>query len=129
MHYVAASDINIIHDQIIREIGGSSGLREAELLKSIALKPQASFGGRDLYIDLASKAAALFEALCNYHVFVDGNKRTAALVLYRYLCINGQDLTATNKQLEQYTLSVASSQPDLAEVAAWIKAHSREVSS
>ena len=125
MRYVSAQDIAAIHDQMIQATSGSLGIREPELLESIALKPQAGFGGQDLYPDLASKAAALYEALCNYHVFIDGNKRTAVLALDRYLSLNGHQLTATNDQIERYTLAVASGHPDLAEVAAWIKAHSR----
>ena len=127
MRYLTADDIQLIHDQIVTEIGGSLGVREPELLASIAVKPQAGFGGEELYPDLYTKAAALYEALCNYHVFVDGNKRTAAISLYRFLVINGHDLTASNSELERYTLAVATSHPDLADAAAWIKKHAKPV--
>ena len=128
MLYLAADEIQYIHDQIVAEIGGSLGIREPELLASIAVKPQASFGGEELYADIYIKAAALYEALCNYHVFVDGNKRTAAISLYRFLVINGHDLTVSNSELERYTLAVATSHPDLADVAAWVKKHAKPVS-
>jgi death on curing protein len=127
MRYVTINDIQYIHDQIVGEIGGSLGVREPELLASIVAKPQASFGGEELYADLYAKAAALYEALCNYRVFVDGNKRTAALTLYRFLVVNGYDLTASNDELERYTLAMATSHPDLAEVAKWVKKHSKPV--
>ena len=38
---------------------GSSGLRDRGALESAVAQPEASFGGEDLYPDLASKAAAL----------------------------------------------------------------------
>jgi len=127
MRYLASQDILAIHEQMIAELGGASGVRESELLSSIAEKPQASFGGQDLYPDIYAKAASLYEALCNYHVFVDGNKRTAALALYRFLFINDIDLTSTNNELERYTLSLANSHPDLADVAAWIQTNSQSL--
>ncbi len=124
MRHLETTDIAAIHDQIIEATGGSLGVREPELLKSIAQKPKASFGGQDLYPNIFAKAAALYEALCNYHVFLDGNKRTAVVSMYRFLVINGYDLTATNQELEEYTLNLATSHPDLAEVAGWIQRHS-----
>ena len=127
MRYLASQDILAIHEQMIAELGGASGVRESELLSSIAEKPQASFGGQDLYPDIYAKAASLYEALCNYHVFVDGNKRTAALALYRFLFINDIDLTSTNNELERYTLSLANSHPDLADVAALVQTNSQSL--
>jgi death on curing protein len=125
MRHLEAAEITAMHDQIVEATGGSLGVREPELLESIAQKPKATFDGQDLYPDLFAKAAALYEGLCNYHVFLDGNKRTAAISMYRFLVINDYDLTATNQELEDYTLGLAMSHPDLAEVAKWIQQHSR----
>lgn len=129
MQYLTASDIVFIHDQIIEETGGSLGIREHDLLLSIVEKPQASFGGEELYCGVFDKAAVLYEALCNYRVFIDGNKRTAALVMYRFLAINGYNLTASNKEFEDYTLFIAIHNPDLADIAVWVKEHSRRTRS
>lgn len=126
MQYPAADDIVFIHDEIVKQTGGSLGVREPGLLASIANKPQTSFGGTELYPDVFTKAASAYEALCNYHVFIDGNKRTSAIVAYRFLAINGYELTATNKELEDYTVFVATKKPDIEAVAAWLKKHSRK---
>ncbi len=61
MKYVNADAIVLIHDTIIKEIGGSLGIREPGMLVSIAEKPKTSFGGEELYPDICSKAAALYE--------------------------------------------------------------------
>jgi death on curing protein len=116
-------DIIRIHDRIIEETGGSLGLREPGLLAAVAEKPHASFGGEDLYPALADKAAAIFEALCNYRVFVDGNKRTAIACLEYFLHLNGQQLNASMAKREQFTLRIATTHPDLADVARWIQQH------
>lgn len=127
MKFIDITEIVLIHDQIIEKIGGSSGLREPGLLAAISEKPHASFGGEDLYPSLFEKAAAIFEALCNYHVFVDGNKRTAITVLEYFLHINGYVLSVSNLAKEEFTLKVAMKKFDLAEVAKWIKEHSKKV--
>jgi death-on-curing protein len=121
VRYLEAADITAMHDQIVMATGGSLGIREPELLESITAKPQASFGGQDLYSTVFAKAAALYEALCNYHVYVDGNKRTSAITMYRFLVINGYDLTASNEELVAFTLEMANSHPDLTGVANWIQ--------
>jgi death-on-curing protein len=126
MHYLEAAEITAIHDQIIDATGGSLGIRESELLESIATKPQASFAGHELYPNLFAKAAALYEALCNYHVFIYGNKRTSAIAMYRFVAINGYEFVATNQELEIYTLSIANSHPDLASVAMWVEKHAKK---
>ena len=125
MKYLSVQEIVIIHDEIIAATGGSLGLREPNLLESASSKPQASFGGEDLYPDLFIKAAVLYESLCNYHVFIDGNKRTSAISMYRFLNLNGYDLTATNNELEHYTHSIAVNKPDIADIAIWINEHSK----
>lgn len=127
MNYVSANDIVVIHDAIVTAIGGSTGIREPGMLASVAEKPKTTFGNEELYPDIFTKAATIYEGLCNYHVFIDGNKRTAALVMYRFLTINGYELTATNKQLEDYTLFVATNNPDIIETANWINKHSTKV--
>lgn len=127
MNYIDADDIVSIHDEVVAQVGGSFGVREPGLLISIAEKAKTSLGGQQLYPNVFTKSAAVYEALCNYHVFVDGNKRTAALTMYRFLAINGYKLTATNKQLEKYTLFIVTKNPDIIEVAAWIEKHAKKV--
>jgi death on curing protein len=75
MRYVSLQEIISLHSLLIAQSGGSSGLRDRGTLESAVAQPEASFGGQDLYPDLASKAAALGHALTQNHPFVDGNKR------------------------------------------------------
>lgn len=124
--YVSKKEIVAIHDAIVEATGGSLGLREPGMLAAVAEKPMAGFGDHDLYPSLYDKAAALFEAICNYHVFVDGNKRTAIAVLEYFLNRNGYSLDATKDEKEKFTLSIATSNPDLADVAKWIEKHSKK---
>ena len=126
MKPLSVRDILRIHDMVVQATGGSLGLREPGLLEAIVEKPQASFGGEDLYPSVIDKAAALFESLCNYHVFVDGNKRTAITTLEYFLHLNGLQLSADAKTKEDFTLNTATSHPDLSIMADWIKSNSHE---
>ena len=127
MRYLSAEEILVLHSLVIEQYGGSHGVREIELLKSVAHKPQSTFGGSDLYPALWDKAATLCEALVNYHVFVDGNKRTALIAAARFLAINGHEFTATNSQAEKVIYDVAEKKIDSTKLAVWLKKHSRKL--
>lgn len=51
--------ILLIHDQIIAETGGASGLRDEGMLDSALNAPFQSFGGEDMYPSLQKKPARL----------------------------------------------------------------------
>ncbi len=79
MRYLSAEQVLFIHARVIDETGGAHDVRDIGLLQSAVARPKATFGGKDLYADVLSKAAALVESLARNHPFVDGNKRTAII--------------------------------------------------
>lgn len=125
MNYLTTEQVLFLHARLIEETGGSHGVRDVALLESAVARPRATFGGEDLYPDLFSKAAALMDSLIRNHPFIDGNKRTGIAAAALFLRQNGRHLTATNPELESFTLHVAESRPDISEIAAWLEAHSR----
>ena len=50
--YLTLPQILFLHARLIDETGGSHGLRDLGLLESASARPQATFGGNDLYPDL-----------------------------------------------------------------------------
>lgn len=126
MQYLSLEELEAINEIVVEESGGSIGIREPGLLASISHKPQAGFGEEELYPDIFTKAAVLYEAIVNYHVFVDGNKRTGFAAAARFLDLNGYELHVTNKEIETYTVSIAVENPDIKDVAVWLKKHSRK---
>ena len=127
MRYLTAEGILILHALVVDETGGSHGVRETELLQSIAHKPQSQFGGKDLYPDIFTKAAVLLEAIANYHVFVDGNKRTSFIATARFLSLNGFEVTMSNHDVEEKVLAVATKHMNLEQIAAWLKKNSKKL--
>lgn len=124
MHYVAAEEILAIHSEIIDATGGSHGVRDPHLLASIAEKPKGGFSEKELYKGVFLKASVYLESVANYHVFIDGNKRTAVAVAARFLHMNGYELDASNEDLEDLVLRVATKKTDHDAVALWLKKNS-----
>ncbi|OHA15621.1 MAG: hypothetical protein A3G52_04025 [Candidatus Taylorbacteria bacterium RIFCSPLOWO2_12_FULL_43_20] len=124
MHYITEEDILVIHARIIDQTGGSHGVRDVGLLKSITHKPKTMFGNKELYVGLFTKTAVLFEAIVNYHVFVDGNKRTAIAAASRFLYINGYELSTSNKKMVDFVLDTATKKILVEQIAKWFKSNS-----
>ena len=101
-----------IHTEAIAQFGGSDGVREMALLESAVAAPQATFGGRSPYKDLAEVAAAYLFYLCRNHPFVDGNKRAALGACLVFLRLNGIEPKADGPEWENITLAVAASAID-----------------
>lgn len=80
-----------------------------------------TFGGEDLYSDLASKAGALIHSLVMNHPYVDGNKRVGAHAAILFLLVNGHRLDALPKEVEDITLTIARGQIDAEALAIWFR--------
>ncbi len=122
MNYLTTDDVIQIHDRIVQHYGGAStALRDFGMLDSACAVPQQAVFGTELYPTLHEKAGILFFLLIQNHPFVDGNKRTAVACLERFLEMNGYRLDATDDELFDLTVSVATAQTPKEEVAPWIE--------
>ena len=67
-----------IHDEQLREHGGAAGLRDESALDSALARPRnaAAYGEPDIF----ALAAAYAFGIARNHPFVDGNKRSSAVV-------------------------------------------------
>jgi death-on-curing protein len=101
-----------IHTEAIRRFGGADGVRELALLESAVAAPQASFGGRSPYRDMAEVAAAYLFYLCKNHPFIDGNKRAALGACLVFLRLNGIEPKPDGPAWEELTMAVAASAID-----------------
>ena len=100
-------------------------MRDQGLLESAIYRPQASFGGEDLYPDLFSKTAALGHSIIKNHPFVDGNKRTGFEVMRLMLRLNGYDIRASVDTKFNFVLAIAEGKIKEQAIADWLKKHSR----
>lgn len=114
--------LEAIHFDLIREHGGTAGIRDETLLESALARPcqKFSYGRR---VDLPGLAAAYGYGLSRNHPFVDGNKRVSLMAIYAFLFINGLELTATESQAVDIMTGVASGSVDEAALAHWIRSN------
>ena len=86
-------------------------------------QPEATFGGEELYPDLASKAAALGHSLIQNHPFVDGNKRIGHCAMEVFLLLNGHEIDASVDEQEKIIIDVASGKVSRIELSEWLREH------
>ncbi len=121
MKYLTAEQVLFIHARLIAETGGEHGVLNLGLLQSAVARPQASFDSQDLYPDLFAKAAALLQSLIGNDAFVDGNKRTAITAAGLFLRVNGDQLTASNQELVDFTLQCAQGLMSFEQMKTWLQ--------
>jgi len=109
------------HAEQLAEHGGGEGVRDMRLLESAMARPQnlASYGEPDA----AELAAAYAFGIAPNHPFVDGNKRTAAVVSETFLILNGRSLAASDAELVVAFLALAAGELSEEEMADWFTDH------
>jgi len=110
-----------IHHILIDQFGGSKGIREIGLLESAIHRPYATFENQELYPSPCEKAAAILESILINHPFVDGNKRTAYVLMKLILLENGMTIDAS--QDDKYNMVIAASTGNMRfdEIRNWIQ--------
>src|SRR3990167_10751279 len=125
--FVDIVEVYTLHEAILKQSKGKSGVRDFSLLHSAVERPKATFGGKSLYPTLFTKAAALLQSLCLNHAFTDGNKRSAWLATKRFLYVNGYRLKAKKTEAVDFMVWVDNQKPPLKNIATWIKKHSLKI--
>lgn len=123
MKKLTKKQILMLHSELIRETGGSDGLRDEGLLDSALSAPFQGFGEIDNFPSLQQKGARLgYGLICN-HAFVDGNKRIGAHAMLLFLALNGIELEYTQEELSDMVLNVASGALQFEDMLQWIIKH------
>lgn len=112
-----------IHDRQLAEHGGSSGVRDDNLLESALARPQQVYAYGDPAPDLADLAASLAYGLARNHPFVDGNKRTAYVVCRTFLALNDAELVAEAEEKYLMILALAEGKLKVEDFAVWLRRH------
>ncbi len=110
-----------IHAEQIAEHGGGEGVRDIGLMESALARPQqlARYGEPDI----AALAAAYAFGIARNHPFVDGNRRTAAVVAETFLALNGHTLDATDAEMVVAFEALAAGDLTEAELIDWFRHH------
>ncbi len=117
-----------VHLRQLAEHGGGEGVRDKGLLQSALSRAQNLLAYGDPLPDLASLAAAYAYGIARNHPFVDGNKRTALIVVRLFLLLNGMNLVANQEEKYSTFLALAAGELSEEDLAHWVRAHLDSVS-
>ncbi len=108
-----------LHDRLVAEFGGASGIRDIGRLDAAVDRPRQAFGyGMS---DLADLAASYAAALVLGHPFIDGNKRIGFVAAATFLELNGQRFGASEAEAVVSTLGLAAGDVSEKEYADWLR--------
>jgi death on curing protein len=120
--WLTGADVLAIHDQLIAEHGGADGIHDdVTLLESALARPRQLFAYGKAEPDIAALAAAYAFGIAKNHAFVDGNKRTSAVVTEAFLRLNGLGLTATDIEIVQTWSDLGAGLVTEPELIAWLR--------
>jgi death-on-curing protein len=121
IRYLSLSEILDLHQRIRAISGGAEGIRDLGALESAIAQPRATFGARDLYPGVLTKAAALCYFLVLNHPFVDGNKRVGHAAMETMLILNGFEIAAGVEEQERTILDLAAGKLSRENFTDWLK--------
>jgi death-on-curing protein len=112
-----------IHQEQLSEHGGLSGVRDAGLLLSALHRPRNLWGYSRETADLAALSAAYAAGIARNHPFIDGKKRTAAVVCEAFIELNGGILDGSDDDWYSTMVQLASGGISEEELVEWIDNH------
>ena len=113
-----------IHADQVRQHGGNSGLRDRNLLESALSRAQNRWHYEPT-TDTHSLAAAYGFGIAKNHPFIDGNKRTAFMAMFVFLGLNGFLLVASETEVVELMVDVASGKLGEEALGDWLRDHSQ----
>ncbi len=124
MTKLSNEQILTLHSMIIKQSGGSDGVRDNGLLDMALHAPFQTFENTELYPSIQSKAARLCFSIISNHPFIDGNKRIGILAMLVFLDVNQVMIQCSNQEIIELGLGVASGNFNTEFIIDWIIAHS-----
>lgn len=118
---IEISEVEKIHDILIERFGGAKGIRDKGILESAISRPFQTFDAKDLYPDPVDKAAAIFESIVSNHPFVDGNKRTAYVLMRLILKRNQLDIEVDQDTKYDFVIKAAKEELTFEKIKSWVR--------
>ena len=123
MKKLSKEQILMLHSQLIEQTGGTTGVRDFNLLESAIETPFQAFGGEELYPTIQMKGTRLGYGLIKNHCMLDGNKRIGTHTMLVFFALNGITLCYTQKELYEIILAVAEGSLGYEAMFKWVSEH------
>lgn len=124
---ISKQEIIQLHERLNQQFWGASGLRDMAALEAALARPLATFGGEELYASPLEKIAALTDSLVKNHPFLEGNMRTAYVLMRVLLLESSLNLEAPEEERHNFMLDIATSRADYEQIVKWLKQHTYTV--
>ncbi|MCC5024852.1 MAG: type II toxin-antitoxin system death-on-curing family toxin [Candidatus Synoicihabitans palmerolidicus] len=112
-----------LHDLLLADYGGLTGVRDDTMLESALAKPRQLFAyGQPTLPELGASYVA---GVVKNHPFLDGNKRTDFMLGVALLECNGLVFFGSEVEATLRTLGLAAGELSEADYAAWLAKNSR----
>jgi death-on-curing protein len=123
--WILRDTVLALHEELLAEFGGSSGIRDEGLLASALARPENLLAyGKPSLFDLAASYAF---GLVKNHAFIDGNKRIGFVTAALFLELNRYRLQASEADATIRTLALAAGAMTEADYAVWLEANSKKI--
>ena len=120
--WISEEIVRVIHQDQIQQHGGRLGIRDENILSASLARP------RHLFVynqpDLFDLAAAYGYGLVKNHPFIDGNKRTAFVIMTTFLLVNGYLLDVPEMEVVEMIERLATDQQTQNTLAQWLRENS-----
>jgi death-on-curing protein len=113
-----------LHGRMLKQTGGSQGIRDQRLLEQALQEPRKTIAGQQVSSSILEKGAALSYSILLNRPFFDGNKRMAHCALVTFLKMNGMDIVAHITEQEKVIRALAAGMMDPKHFVAWLRQNS-----
>ncbi len=122
MHYkLTLADAVMAHDQALT-FGGRDGISSLHLIESAIARPYSGY-----HRPISKKAAAVLHSMVGNHGFIDGNKRTAWLLVEILVARSGYFLDISDdERIDDLVVSIADGQLEFDQIVSWFAARLRK---
>jgi len=123
VHYrLTLADAFTAHDQAVR-FGGRRGVSSLHLIESAIARPYSGY-----HRSISRKAAAVLHSMVGNHGFIDGNKRTAWLLVEILIDRSGYRLgIPDDERIDDLVVAVADGRLGFDDLVTWFAARLRKV--
>ncbi|WP_079524882.1 type II toxin-antitoxin system death-on-curing family toxin [Halobacillus hunanensis] len=109
MMYFTGEEVYLLHVTMMEFYNDQeqAGIKYPDKFAAMLERPKTELFGEEQFPTVLEKACCYYHSIARGgHIFHNGNKRTALVVLETFLDLNGYELTFTNQEAEDFTVYV-----------------------